>query len=446
MTLVALSDLFAIGREPRHVVAMKGDQTCEFSRFVTDVSATAARAVARQYRRAALVCQGSYAFTVGLFALLQNGCEIVLPPNGQGGTLDSLRGNFDGLVDDAFVQSAAPAAVLAQGERKRLDATRPSLAFFTSGSTGAPKRIVKNLAMLESEIAALDSLWGQSSGRGTAFATVSHQHVYGLTFKVLWPLATGRPFADETDDLWETVLARLTPDATLVSGPAHLSRIGGLAPLPAENRPTRVFSAGAPLSFEAAEKTAGILGCLPTEIFGSTETGAIATRQQTHVDEAWRPLPGMTTRQTANGCLASRAPWIGEDWFETADVIDSTPGGFRFMGRADRIVKIEGKRISLPEIEQTLTRLSWVTAAAVTLLPGAPARLAAVVVLNDAGRERLAALGNFRFGRQLRSALSDTQESAGMPRLWRFVDELPASDGMSKRREGDIRALFGAAP
>lgn len=442
MTFLPLSDLLTVGREPHHVIAMVDGEPRDFGHFAARVNAVARRMITRQSRRAALVCHGSYAFAVGLFGLLRAGCDIILPPNGQAGTLESLRDHFDALVDDAFVHGTEAA----HSAGKQPNSAASHLTFFTSGSTGTPKTIVKTLAMVDSEVAALHSLWGDSSGRGTAFATVSHQHVYGLTFKILWPLAAGRAFADETDDLWEAVLARLTHDATLVTGPAHLSRIGGLSPLRRAGRPARIFSAGAPLSFAAAAATAEMFGCRPTEIFGSTETGAIATREQTTDDQPWRLLPGMTMRPTESGCLSLNAPWVGESWFDTADVVDPVAGGFRFIGRADRIVKIEGKRISLPEIEKTLAGLPWIAAAAVTALPDAPIRLAAVVVLSDMGRERLAALGNFRFGRFLRQALSNTQEAAGMPRLWRFVDHLPPLDGMGKRREGDIRALFETAP
>jgi acyl-coenzyme A synthetase/AMP-(fatty) acid ligase len=198
--------------------------------------------------------------------------------------------------------------------------------------------------------------------------------------------------------------------------------MAGLNPLPAARFPSRIFSAGAPLSYEAAVEATDVLGRLPTEIFGSTETGAIATREQANNNEPWRLLPGIAMRPSDDGCLSLRSPWVSEDWFETS------------------------KRISLPEIEQTLRHLPWITAVATTLLPGSPARLAAAVVLSGEGRERLAALGSFRLGRLLRKTLAPTQEAAGMPRLWRFVDDLPAQDGMGKRRDDDIRALFGPAP
>jgi acyl-coenzyme A synthetase/AMP-(fatty) acid ligase len=122
--------------------------------------------------------------------------------------------------------------------------------------------------------------------------------------------------------------------------------------------------------------------------------------------------------------------------------VEPTQDGFHFRGRADRVVKIEGKRISLIELEQTLVQLPWITAAAAILLPDMPPRLGAVVVLNDLGHEKLDEMGRFRFGRLLRSALMNSQEAAGRPRIWRFVTELPSPGAMGKRRDEDLLALF----
>ncbi len=91
--------------------------------------------------------------------------------------------------------------------------------------------------------------------------------------------------------------------------------------------------------------------------------------------------------------------------------------------------------------------LAWGGGGGVTVVPSANNRFGGVIVVNPAGRERLAALGNFRFSRLLRQKLAATQEPAGRPRLWRFVDSLPVSD-MGKRREQDLQDLFteGSAP
>ncbi|HLN22605.1 MAG TPA: AMP-binding protein [Patescibacteria group bacterium] len=436
MSLVTLSRLLTDVRPDHHPVAQRRVETIDFARFRADVACAAARLAG--CARVAVVCRDSYAAAVALFAALHAGAEVVIPANGLPATLESLRDSFDRLLDDAFVEAG-------RGETTALtplDSTRPQLHFFTSGSTGAPKRISKTLAMLDCELATLDGLWGDELGAGPVLATVSHQHIYGLTFKLLWPLAAGRAFAGDMHEIWETLVAALPGGAVVVASPAHLSRLSGLAAVPVDRRPARIFSAGAPLSLTAAREAEAIFGTLPTEIFGSTETGAIATRRQAAEDQPWSLLPGIAMRTDAEGRLSLCSPFVGPDWFDTSDVVAPTADGFRFLGRADRVVKIEGKRVSLAEVEQALPALPWVAAAAAVLLPGEPSRLAAVVVPNASGVERLSELGGFRFGRLLRRALADRFEPAALPRHWRFVDALPLR-AMGKLRDADLLALFG---
>ncbi len=76
--------------------------------------------------------------------------------------------------------------------------------FFTSGSTGTAKRIVRSLDLLEREAAALETVWG-APNLGVTHATVPHQHAYGLPFAILWPLLAGRPFFPRGHDAWESL-------------------------------------------------------------------------------------------------------------------------------------------------------------------------------------------------------------------------------------------------
>ncbi len=433
MRHIRLSDLLIAGRADSHPVAWRNGKVETFAAFRSDVAVAASRLGGCP--SAAVLCRDSYAFAVGCFGALHAGARIVLPANGRPDTLAAVAGCYDRIVDDDII-APGPAAAL-----RPLDADRCVFDVFTSGSTGRPKRISKSLRLLENELWVLNQLWGDHLAAGPVLATVSHQHVYGLTFKVLLPLATGRPFHAETQDLWETVLPALSPSAILVTSPAHLSRLGGLPILAEPDRPSAILSAGAPLSFGAAQDCARVLGSLPYEIFGSTETGAIATRRQDTSAQPWRLLPGIEARTGNDGRLELRSPFVGPQWLETADMVEVTTEGFHFLGRADRVVKIEGQRVSLPEVEQALIALPWIDVAAAVLLPGTARQLAAAVVLNAQGKERLRALGAFRFGRQLRQALASSQNPEGRPKRWRFVDRLPLQC-MDKRRDADIVALF----
>lgn len=436
MTFIPLSRLLVEGRPDDHPVALRNGGAINFGQLRTDVSDAAARF--KNYRRAALVCQDSYNFAVGLLGLLHAGADILLLPHPKHGSITERE--FDFLADDAVVENSQSQKT----ELKAIDPERFYLTFLTSGSTGAPKKVSKNLAMLEREIATFEAVWGEGLKSGLFFDTVSHQHMYGLTFKLLWPLMTGRPFSATTHTLWESLFAELQPDAVIVTSPAHLERMGGFAPIQDALRPKRIFSAGAPLSFAASQQAEKILGCRPTEIFGSTETGAFATRSQEKGDETWNLLPEMSIRCDENGCLVLNSPFVDQEWLTTADLIEPVANGFRFLGRSDRIAKIEGKRISLAAIEQSLMHLPFVKAAAAVVLEDKPLRLAAAVVASEEGQTALREMGKFRFGRFLREQLSTTLEDAGIPRQWRFVDELPTK-ALGKQSDADIRALFSEA-
>jgi len=136
------------------------------------------------------------------------------------------------------------------------------------------------------------------------------------------------------------------------------------------------------------------------------------------------------------------SPYVAEDCYTSEDMIETTPEGFHFLGRADSIVKVEGRRISLTRINQCLCTLEMIQDAATVLLPGDTQRLASVIVLNEPAKEQLQAMGNFRFGKFLRKQLENILEPSEMPRLWRYVEEIP-SHSIGKRRAADLYVLFG---
>ena len=444
MSFTRVSSLMSLPSQSARPVAQDGMGSVPFENFRGDVARTVQRFASSGCRRAVFGCSDSYTLSVALLAALHAGVQPIFPSSTAAATLAGLAGEADLVIDDGN------AAVFGRDRRDAPVAPLPALdprtaliGFFTSGSTGEPKLVAKPLLMLEREVEMLDRLWGAALGAAPVLATVPHHHVYGLTFKVLWPLSAGRPFVRHTHQHWESVAAEIAGGAVLVTGPSHLSRIAGLGALPERRRPAMVLSAGSPLPKQAAREAATVLGIPVTEIFGSSETGVIAYRPGDGDEHPWQTFPGVSVMVADQGRLRVRSPFLAEDdWLETGDVAETTPDGFRLCGRCDRVAKIEGKRVSLPDIEQHLAALPWVAAAAVTVLPGEPATLGAVVALTEAGRARLAELGAFRLGRRLRQAIAGTGDRSAMPRRWRFVECLPVN-AMGKRREGDILALFG---
>lgn len=450
MSIVPISQILLGSRPNTTRVAVRGSQSIDLGQLRGQVAHTIKRIYERKIHKALLVCEDSYDFVVGLLALASTGCKIILPPNAQAGTLRALAGSVDAIITDrdtAHLNSTLiidstgiePGRISIESESSQID-------FFTSGSTGEMKRVSKTLALLSREALTLDQLWGDRLEDALVFGTVSHQHVYGLAFKVLWPLLSGRAFAAETSGAWESLLSELTPGAMIVTSPAHLTRIAGLTPLLFDMQPRLIFTAGAPLPEASAIEVKRILGTFPIGIFGSTETGALAWRQETPGQEFWQPLPGIEVSVDEQNLLCVRSPFVaGDGHCRLSDQIKLyADGRFSFLGRADRVAKIEGKRVNLQHLESQIADLPWIEFVAVAQIDHPRNALGAVVTLTKAGLRELEIHGKFRFERLLRRSLSQTLDPAVLPRFWQFVDQIPI-DHMGKRRHQDISSLLMAS-
>ncbi|TGU14677.1 amino acid adenylation domain-containing protein, partial [Mesorhizobium sp. M2D.F.Ca.ET.153.01.1.1] len=112
--------------------------------------------------------------------------------------------------------------------------------------------------------------------------------------------------------------------------------------------------------------------------------GGIAWRRWDTDLPPWQPLPGVQWR-IDDGCLAVASAHLDTpDWWRTQDRVEALADGrFRLLGRADRIVKIEERRVSLDALERALREDAEVDDARVLVLPGHREQLAAVVVPAD---------------------------------------------------------------
>jgi acyl-coenzyme A synthetase/AMP-(fatty) acid ligase/3-hydroxymyristoyl/3-hydroxydecanoyl-(acyl carrier protein) dehydratase len=373
---------------------------------------------------------------------------VVIPPNAQAGTLHLLADAFDAIVTDEM--PVGPTATIA------LPPLNPQTALidlYTSGSTGAPKQVRRTLAQFEAEIEALEALWGSAIGNACILASAPHQHIYGLLFRLLWPLAAGRAFDSVTCAHPDTLGERLallgqSADCVLISSPAQLSRLPELVPLDSLSPPPKIiFSSGGPLPADSAAAFYRQLGYAPTEVFGSTETGGIAWRRQEGQDDSdvWTPLPGIAVECDDDGALSLRSPFLADQaaW-RMDDAIALLPNNsFRLLGRLDRVVKIEEKRLSLPDLEAQLLAHPWVSSAAAVALTGQRQSIGAVVVLSATGRQQLNTQGRRDTTQQLRRHLATYFDAVLLPRRWRFPEQLPI-DKRGKQTQAALTALFVA--
>ena len=444
--LIALPELLAGGRDVAHPVAHDGERLIAWADFAARVGQLSERLRADPAQRWLLASDDALNFAVELFAALHAGKQAVIPPNTLPGTLAALAGAYDAR----FADSDAPLLGDARAPEplSALDAHMAIIDIYTSGSTGEHTRIRKTLAQFDAEVAVLEALWGTTAGAAAVIATAPHQHIYGLLFRLFWPLASGRVFdarhCAQPDALAER-LAALAP-ALLISSPAQLTRLPELLPLAELARPPlAIFSSGGPLPASAARAIGRALGQAPIEIFGSTETGGVAWRQRAadtasagHAvndaeDEAWTPFPSHALSCAADGALTLRSSFLADGglWRMDDAVELLADGRFHLRGRLDRVVKIEEKRLALPDMEARLTAHAGVESAAVVALANGAGRrqtLGALVVLNAHGRARYRGLGRRALALQLRRHLAAYFDAVLLPRRWRFPLELPRNE------------------
>lgn len=442
-----LSRLLATGRPEDMLVCSDGDRRLTWGEFARRAGALARTLSRRSEQRWLIHCEQPFNFAAALLAVLHSGKRAVVAPGFQPGMVEQLRPAFDAIVGESSfseinLSALAPAAL----DFAPLSPRAALIDLFTSGSSGEPKRVEKSLGQLDAEASVLETCWGEAIGRSTMVATVPHHHIYGMLFRLVWPLGAGRPFdaALCTDPALLHERLERAGEAAIVSSPAHLARLPELIALESLRPATRaIFSSGGPLPAAAALEFKRRLGAAPIEVYGSTETGGIAWRAQSEgADGAvWTPFPGMDIEVDAEGALRLRSPYLPHrEWMTMGDAAELLADGrFRLKGRLDRVAKIEGKRVSLPELEQGLRQHPWVLDAAVVPLAGRKEKLGAIVVLREPARLR--EQGRQRLIAELRERLLERFDRVLVPRHWRFPERLP-TDARGKLTAQALSALF----
>jgi len=384
----------------------------------------------------------SYQFLVLLFAALLAQKQVLLPPHRVSDLEKELAEQ-----NIYFLQRQPVASIQNQKIELNLDdafLNQAQLFFYTSGSTGQPKKIPRSLHQLLNEVQGLDASF-QLPEQAIAIATVSHQHIYGLLFKLLWPLASGRffyqaqlAFPEDVADIQQKLTA-LKLQNYVISSPALLKRWTREVLL---QDCLTVYSSGGKLESGVRPYVNRPI----TEVFGSSETGGIAHRQQD--DALWTPFANVDIQASEQQELQVRTNHaFSEDWIFTGDKVEVIETGnlkssFRLLGRLDRIVKLEEKRLSLDAIEQKIIELDGIVQCHVLILEREHRQiLACVAVLSDQARVQLQQSSKAQFVAAIKAHLKSKLESIAIPRQWRFLTQLP-QNAQSKLNKQYMKSLF----
>lgn len=430
---------------PDSIVAWRADGPVTLRCFLAEVRCLAAQFPAGKHLLN--MCGDRYRFSVGLAAAILAGKVSLLPSTHTPGVVRQIRA----FAPDVFCLTDSDSCAVdlprlrypemeALGQTDefsipQIDGAQRIAVVFTSGSTGTPQPHAKTWAGL------VGSVQAEAAGLGllpaapcTIVGTVPPQHMYGFESTVLMAWSGGHAFSHAQPfypaDICQALAAVPAP-RVLVSSPAHLRALleSGLA-LP---EISLLVSATAPLSLRIAREMEALCAAPLMEIYGSTETGLIATRRPVQTAE-WQLLPGIELA-VKNGAVHACGGHV-ETWTALNDVIEPVAGGkFLLHGRIADLVNIAGKRHSLASLNHLLNAIPGVVDGTFFMPDEAGhdqiTRLAACVVAPGMAAP------------QLLAALREHIDPVFLPRPLLFVDALPRN-GTGKLPRAALQALFQA--
>jgi acyl-coenzyme A synthetase/AMP-(fatty) acid ligase len=262
-------------------------------------------------------------------------------------------------------------------------------------------------------------------------ATVPAQHMYGFVYSVIMPARWGyvigaeRPFYPE--DIRQALASRPRP-AVLVTTPVHIRAclLDGVALPPLDF----ILSSTAPLDGELARAAEQRYAAPVQEFYGSTETGAIASRRQAKT-VVWRTFDDIRVAAADGGFLVL-APYLAQPQLLGDSVEVLSEREFTLYGRNTELVKIAGKRIALGDLNRLLLAIDGVRDGTFFLPDGdgrREPRLTAFVVAPGLSRERIL------------EALRVCIDPVFLPRPLRLVEALPRN-ATGKLPRGNLLQLF----
>jgi acyl-coenzyme A synthetase/AMP-(fatty) acid ligase len=304
---------------------------------------------------------------------------------------------------------------------------------FTSGSTGIPQPHPKTWGALVGCVQSEAVQLGLPSHTPcVVVSTVPPQHMFGFESTVLMPWHNGHAVAHPQPFYPADIcaaLAAVPAPRVLISSPVHLRALldSGLTMPPLAT----VVCATAPLSDSLARAIEARWNAPLMEIFGSTETGQIASRRTAHTAQ-WRLFPGVELVQEGERVRARGAHV--ETAVALSDVIEPV-GDTHFLlhGRIADMINIAGKRHSLASLNHLLNAIPGVVDGTFYMpddsASGQVSRLAACVVAPGLNATDLLA------------ALRQHLDPVFLPRPLLFVDALPRNSTGKLPREA-LQALF----
>ncbi len=398
--------------------------------------------------RVAICTNNRYLFTAAFFAILYAKKTPVILGHSKEKLLDEQKSLFDIVLSDQDLNIASEIINLSNMlfvTDESLDSlffqkniTQQEVILMTSGSSSEPSKIVKSIDYLEKETLLLIEQWRSNFNGSMILSTVSPMHQYGLTFNILLPLMC-RSIIYVEQIFYQEEFARFDQSNryVLITSPAFLKRLD----LSLENQLNikLAFSAGGALGHKAITDCINHLKAKPIEIYGSSETGVIGFNAHTlPVKMAFQPFNSIKISQYEDGTIKIDSPLFDVmDEVHLNDRINILKNNhFEILGRVDKIIKIEEKRISLTEIETRVKDYLNIDQVYTCVLSNEQRDIIGCVIVQEVLQEDERAIIT-ALGKYLRKYI----EPIAVPKRWRFIKESPIN-AQGKISTLELRELF----
>jgi long-chain acyl-CoA synthetase len=306
---------------------------------------------------------------------------------------------------------------------------KAAVVLFTNDSSGDPKGLLRTDENLEHAAVNIAGAL-EVTPEDRILTTVPLFHAYGFDFGLALALRYGATLYLE-DEVAPRRVVKLLREQEIDLLPGTPGLYAGLAKLPTAKalriKRARYLSGGSALPESTAEAFKRRWGVRVMPVYHTTEASAIAVDKKGGVaDTVGKAIDGVEVRATAP---ASPSELDGEDrpaplwvrskaiahhfigrqhrggngvpvggiddkgWLRTGDLARIDKQGRIFLvGREDQLVKVDGKRVALGEVEGCLESFPKVQRAQVRVVTdplGGPIMVASVVVLGKCGAEEI---------------------------------------------------------
>lgn len=329
------------------------------------------------------LCHSNLAFFITWIATLRRRLPIVLPPSRGVADLElvisTARSPVVVITDQAthpelnatflkYLPNTKAKTLPAQALRWQADLRQAKVTLYSSGSTGKPEAKSRSLTQLYAGALQLGTRLGLTEDSGPIplqnevnhiVSCVPPQHMFGIETVVMISFAFAKTVLNQRpllpSDIQDAIVS-CKSKVMWVATPIHLRAISRTST--ELHSCSLTITSTMPLSRELACATETLTQSPIIEIYGSTETGALATRR-TSKDPDWRPLDDV--KVTFGPSIVEVSGPHFDSPQPIADALEPLCSNrFSLTGRNTDLIKIGGRRTSLAALNGVLLSINQI--------------------------------------------------------------------------------------